>query len=306
MKSTKSYFTKNINILYLAIICTLLWGSAYPAVKIGYKFFSITSDNIYGQMLFAGVRFFFAGILTILAGILLNKKLIIPNRKNILGISLLGLIQTTLQYIFFYIGLSNTTGVKGSILNSISPFLVIIICHFITKDDKINLKKALGSLIGFVGVIIISLGSTTGSSNNFSLFGEGFIILAAVSSSVGSVISKEIANDSDAMTITGYQLLIGGFVLTLISFIEGQPNVVILKEGIALLIYLSALSAIAFTIWTILLKYNSAGKISIYNFLIPIFGSLLSALFLYESVFNIKNIISLICVCIGIYIVNKK
>jgi drug/metabolite transporter (DMT)-like permease len=304
LKEKQSYFTKNINIIYLAILCTLLWGSAYPAVKIGYKLFSITSDNVYGQMLFAGIRFFLAGVLTILTAFILNRKLVVPNKNNICGITLLGLIQTTLQYIFFYIGLSNTTGVKGSILNSISPFLVIIICHFITKDDKLNLRKAIGCLIGFVGVVIINFGSTSGGEA-FSLTGEGFIIFAATSFAIGSIISKKLAKYGDAMTITGYQLLIGGLVLTIISFIGGQPNVVVVKEGVVLLIYMAALSAVAFTIWAILLKYNSAGKISIYNFLVPIFGSLLSALFLEESILSTKNIIALICVCIGIYVVNK-
>ncbi len=72
-----------------------------------------------------------------------------------------------------------------------------------------------------------------------------------------------------------------------------------------LLLYLSLLSSVAFTIWTILLKHNNVGKISIYNFLTPVFGVFLSAIFLKESIWHWKNLLALVFVCVGIYIVNK-
>ncbi|SFU33158.1 Permease of the drug/metabolite transporter (DMT) superfamily [Clostridium sp. DSM 8431] len=304
MEKSKNYFTKSRNILIMAVLCTMLWGSAYPSVKTGYKLFEI-AGNVEGQMLFAGIRFAFAGILTIIAACFMNKKFVRPNKSNIKGITVLGLIQTTIQYIFYYIGMSNTTGVKASILNAISPFIVIILCHFLTKDDKINSKKAIGCILGFLGVVILNLGASKGINSGFSFMGEGFIILAATSFSVGSIYSKRIAHTGDAAVITGYQLLLGGLILILISFIKGVPHLTITPLGIILLVYMAFLSAIAFTVWTILLKYNSAGRISIYNFLTPIFGALMSALFLGEVFFNLKNIIALICVCTGIYIINR-
>lgn len=304
MEKSKKYFTKSSNILIMAVLCTMLWGSAYPSVKTGYKLFDI-AGNVEGQMLFAGIRFTFAGILTIIAACFMNKKFVKPSRNNIKGIIILGIIQTTIQYIFYYIGMANTTGVKASILNAISPFIVIIICHLITKDDKINAKKAIGCILGFLGVIVLNLGKTQGLNSSFSIFGEGFIILAAASFSVGSIYSKKIANTGDAAVITGYQLFIGGLILILISLVKGIPNLTISAPGILLLIYMSFLSAIAFTVWTILLKYNSAGKISIYNFLTPIFGALMSAIFLGETFFNAKNLIALISVCVGIYVINR-
>lgn len=304
MEKSKNYFTKSRNILIMAVLCTMLWGSAFPAVKTGYKLFDI-AGNVEGQMLFAGIRFTFAGILTIIAACFMNKKFVKPNKGNIKGIVILGIIQTTIQYIFYYVGMSNTTGVKASILNAMSPFIVIILCHFLTKDDKINSKKAIGCILGFLGVIILNLGASKGMNGGFNFFGEGFIILAATSFAFGSIYSKSIAHTGDAAVITGYQLLTGGLILILISFVKGVPHLTVNTLGIVLLIYMAFLSAIAFTIWTILLKYNSAGKISIYNFLTPIFGALMSALFLGEAFFNIKNIVALICVCTGIYIINK-
>lgn len=304
MEKTKRYFTNNKNILFMAIICTMLWGSAFPAVKTGYKLFDI-KNSVEGQILFAGIRFTIAGILTIIAACIINKKIVKPTRNNIKGITILGIIQTTIQYIFYYIGMSNTTGVKASILNAISPFIVILICHFITKNDRINKKKAIGCILGFLGVIILNLSKSQGFDSSFNFLGEGFIILSSTSFAIASIYSKKIANTGDSATITGYQLFIGGIILILISFIKGIPHLSITFEGILLLAYMALLSAVAFTIWTILLKYNSAGKISIYNFLTPIFGALMSAIFLGEEFFNILNLIALLSVCSGIYIINK-
>ena len=201
--------------------------------------------------------------------------------------------------------MSNTTGVKASILNAISPFIVIILCHFISKDDKITFKKAFGCILGFIGVIVLNLGTSQGLNAAFNPFGEGFIILSAASFAIGSIYSKRIAHTGDAAVITGYQLFIGGIFLILISFIKGIPHLTFTLPGVLLIIYMSLLSAVAFTIWTILLKYNSAGKISVYNFLTPIFGTLMSALFLGEAFLSLKNIIALFSVCTGIYVINK-
>ena len=106
--------------------------------------------------------------------------------------------------------------------------------------------------------------------------------------------------------ITGYQLLIGGIILVLVSFLNGTPNIDINIKALALLLYLAFLSSVAFTIWTMLLKYNNAGKVSIYNFLTPIFGTILSGIFLGESIFNLKSLFALLLVSSGIFVINKR
>ena len=106
------------------------------------------------------------------------------------------------------------------------------------------------------------------------------------------------------MIITGWQLVVGGVILLLVGRIGGGHFSQVSPKGIALLGYLIFLSAAAFTIWTILLKNFPVGKVTVYNFLTPIFGTLLSGLFLGESVFQVRNIVSLLFVCIGIVLVN--
>lgn len=297
-----SVFTKTPVIVLTAVIATLLWGSAYPCIKIGYETFAIPAGDIPAKLLFAGWRFTAAGILTILFACVVRRRLVFPKKKNLWNITALGLLQTALQYVFFYIGLAYTTGVKGSILNAAGVFIAVLLAHFIYQDDKLTVPKALGCLIGFSGIVIINLG---GLDSVFSLMGEGFIILAAASFAVGSLLNKRAAKNDDAAAVTGYQLLIGGAALLLSGILSGGVLPRIIFSGLLLLGYMAVLSAAAFTLWTFLLKYNPVGKISVYNFLVPVFGTLLSALFLGEKVFSPVTLSALLLVCIGIAIVNR-
>ncbi len=301
----KNFLQRGPIIILLALFCTVLWGTAYPAVKIGYELFAIDSANDFGKLLFAGLRFTLAGLMTLAVSVILQKKLVIPQRQHWRGIALLGLVQTTGQYIFFYLGLSNTTGVKGSILYALATFFVVIFAHFLFPDDKMNLQKILGCCIGFVGVLLITFDGT-GLGGGFAFTGEGFIMLSTLSSALGALISRGVAQGQDPVVVTGYQLTGGGLILIFIGLIGHGHFDSITAPGILLLLYMAFLSAAAFTVWTMLLKYNPASKIAVYNFLIPIFGTTFSVMFLNESIFNPRSLLALILACAGIYIVNKE
>ena len=301
----KNFLQRGPIIILLALFCTVLWGTAYPAVKIGYELFAIDSANDFGKLLFAGLRFTLAGLMTLAVSVKMQKKLVIPQRQHWRGIALLGLVQTTGQYIFFYLGLSNTTGVKGSILYALATFFVVIFAHFLFPDDKMNLQKILGCCIGFVGVLLITFDGT-GLGGGFAFTGEGFIMLSTLSSALGALISRSVAQGQDPVVVTGYQLTGGGLILIFIGLIGHGHFDSVTAPGILLLLYMAFLSAAAFTVWTMLLKYNPASKIAVYNFLIPIFGTTFSVMFLNESIFNPRSLLALILACAGIYIVNKE
>lgn len=298
----EKFFTGKYNIFWVALCCCILWGSAYPSIKIGYHLFAITDTG--EKILFAGYRFTLAGILTLLGSFALRKKISLPEKEKVAGICLLGFIQTFIQYVLFYIGLSHTTGVKASVLNATATFAGVLLAHFFYKNDRMNLQKTCGCIIGFMGIVIINSGQGFGGAQ-ISFLGEGFIILSSLSFAVGSLLSKQISNSGDGMAITGYQLILGGVLLILSGKVAGGQITHITAEGLLLLLYMSMLSAVAFTLWLFLLKYNKMGKITVYNFLVPIFGSLLSGLFLKEDIFQLKNLVALICVSIGIYLVNQ-
>ncbi|MDF2487216.1 MAG: exported rane protein [Herbinix sp.] len=302
--SMEGIFTKPINVLLLSILCTLLWGSAYPSIKTGYELFALPTNDIPGKLLFAGVRFFAAGLITIILCSIQNKRFMLPEVSARRGILLVSLTQTVLEYIFFYISMSNTTGVKGSILNASSSFFVVILAHLFYKNDKITLNKLTGCIIGFMGIIMINQTGLSTSSFTFNFMGDGMMLLAGLAFAVGSLISKKVCQTADAMVVTGYQLGFGGLVLMVIGLITGGQLTRITTSGILLLSYMALLSAMAFSIWTALAKYNKMSKIAVYNFLTPVFGALLSALFLGEALLTFRNILALLLVSAGIGIVN--
>lgn len=303
-KSQKNLFTNTFSVILLAIICTVLWGSAFPGIKLSYQYFNITGNTLGRTLLLAGIRFTMAGLMTLITYFILIRKIIFPSKSNIPGIFLTGIVQTTLQYLFFYIALSSLTGAKGAILASTITFFSVIISHFMFQNDKINIRKMIGCTIGFAGIVIINL-KGGGNLGKFSILGDGLMLLSTFFAAMGAMISKVVASKFHSVLTAGYQMILGGILLTIIGIAKGGSLKSSSIYGYLLLIYLALLSAIAFSLWTTLLKYNQPSKIVIFNFAIPVFGSLLSAIFLKESFFSIQNLIALICVCTGIYVVNK-
>lgn len=290
-------------VLALATLCCLLWGSAYPSVKIGYSLFDIHTTG--AQVLFAGYRFTLAGILTWIITSIFYQRIVIPQKDEWGSMVSLGLVQTTLQYIFFYIGLANTTGVKASIINATSTFFAILFAHLILKNEKMTRAKIFGCLLGMAGVIIIQLngGKIDGS---FSLMGDGFLFLVCIASALGAVMTRIFTQKIDSMILTAFQLMIGGVVLITVGLSMGGEITQITIPGMLLLVYLAVLSAAAFTIWTMLIKHNPVGMVAIYGFMIPVFGVMLSGIFLGEQFLNLRIILALAFVSFGIWLVNRE
>ncbi|AGF54443.1 drug/metabolite transporter (DMT)-like permease [Clostridium saccharoperbutylacetonicum] len=302
MDKTK-FYTNRKNIVFLAALCCLLWGSAYPAIKVGYELFNV--NDVGSKLVFAGYRFTLAGIFIILLEMIRRKSIISFTKKQFGQITLLGVTQTTLQYIFFYVGLSYTTGVRGSIINGTGTFISIILAHFIYKNDKLNFNKIAGCIIGFLGVIIVNLNGQSLGGSSFTFKGEGFVMIAAIIFAGSAIYGKRVTQDQEPAVVTGFQLFIGGIILTILGFTLGGGLEGFTIKSTVLLIYMALLSSVAFAVWTELLKYNKVGIISVFNFLVPIFGTLLSAIFLGENIFDIKILIALILVCYGIFLVYK-
>lgn len=300
-EKTDNMFQKMPVIVLLALFCCLLWGSAFPCIKIGYQMLEIQGAG--SQILFAGYRFFLAGILTFLMGCLMEKKIILMQKSSVPYVFGQGILQTTIQYVFFYLGLAHTTGAKGSVLNASNTFFAIILAHFLLKNEKITMGKAVGCIIGFAGVIVINL-APGAWGGGFHLMGEGFIILCSLAYGASSVTLKLISHREKPVTITAYQLLFGGFLLIIIGLMTGGKVTGFTFASSALLFYMALLSTIAFSIWATLLKYNPVGRITIFGFSIPIFGVALSALLLGENVWNLNNLLALILVSVGIIAVN--
>lgn len=303
----KKFITQTWFVALAASLCCILWGSAYPCIKIGYELFNIEASDLAGKFLFAGFRFTLAGLLVLLFSLITKKNLLSFSLKTWGQVFIFGVSQTTLQYIFFYLGLAYSSGVRSSILNGTGAFFSILLAHFIYKNEKLGFSKALGCIIGFIGIILINLDSSNSGAlfSDFNLKGDGSVILAAFILSAASIYGKRITQHQDTFVVTGFQLTIGGFILILAGYMLGGSLGPFTPSSMALLLYMAFLSAVAFSLWAVLLKYNSVGQVAIYNCLTPIFGAFLSAIFLGENILELKNIAALILVCLGIYIVNR-
>lgn len=294
---------KWLTLILPAILCAALWGSAAPCVKLGYAFFEIPMDETFSKLVFAGWRFSFAGLITLVYSFFAGFKPLLPNKNNIKAILVIGLFQSMIQYVCYYIGLSNTTATNAALLSGTQTFFAIIFAHLLLSDDKLTKNKALGCILGFSGVIFLQLGN---SFSAFQFSGDGLLLLSAASAGMGALVSRVLAKGHNAVILTAWQLIFGGVFLLSVGYIGGGSLHHIAPKGILLLVYLMFLSAIAFSVWTVLLKKHPVSKVSVFNFLIPVFGAVFSAILLGEKLLTFKNLIALGLVGTGIIIANKN
>ncbi|MBQ6662491.1 MAG: DMT family transporter [Firmicutes bacterium] len=299
-----SFWTRPAVFGSMAVLCTLLWGSAFPSIKYCYRFFDIGSGDTGMQLFVAGMRFALAGVIVILIRSLACKRLVHPAPGNWGRAVKLGLVQTGFHYMFYYIGLANTTGVHSAIITASSNFFGILIAVLIYRSEKMTGRKALGCLLGFGGILVTNLAGSSIAGG--SLFGDLMVICASLCSGLSMSMTRKYAAHEDAVVLSGYSFLIGGIGLLLTSFLlDGVPRQVNLP-AILIMGYMVLICAVAYTIWNVLLKHNSVGKVAVFGFLTPVFGVILSAIFLGEAgqALNIFTLIALLLVCCGILIVN--
>ena len=304
MEQKKNLFNNPIIITLGALLCCALWGSATPAIKTASAIL-IPEGGVPSTILFAGIRFFLAGIITIAIYSIARKRLLVFKRENLPRVLTVASFQTVIQYIFFYVGLANTTGVKGTIASGSSAFFCVLIASLIFKQEKLTLKKILACVLGMVGIVVINL---RGLEFTMNLLGDGFVILSTVAYSFSSVFMKRFSKHEDPVVISGYQFIFGGaFMIAVGALLGGKINLSD-ATGIVILIYLAFLSAVAYALWGVLLKYNPVSRVTVFSFTTPIFGTILSLIFLPESsgVDPINLIITLILVCGGILLLNYQ
>ena len=298
------FFSNPTMVLALATLCCILWGSSFPAIKSGYEMLGIARHDVPSKLIFAGYRFLLAGLVLLVLAVCMRKQVLGLDRRQFGQLTALGIAQTGLQYVFFYIGLAYTSGVRASILNATTTFFSVLMAHLVYRNDKLSARKSVGCLLGFAGVLAVNAGGGPQTAPP-SMLGEGFIVIAAFVLSAASIYGKYVSKHMDAVVMTGWQLAIGGLALLVGGYVTGGTLGAMTAASTALLVYLALLSAVAFTVWSLLLKYNPVGKISVFAFLVPVFGSALSAVFLNETILEWKNLAALLLVCGGIWLVTR-
>lgn len=204
--SARHPLTRTWCVAALALICCALWGSAIPCIKIGYELLGIQNGDVPSEFLFAGVRFMLAGAIALAAAVITRRRLPRASRTGWPLVIRLSLAQTIVQYAFFYIGVSNASGVRGSIVNAMNTFLCVLMAALVFRQERLTARKVLGCAIGFAGVVIVNL--TGGDSGGaVTLTGEGFILIAAVSYAVSSALIHTYSQREDPVALSGYQFI---------------------------------------------------------------------------------------------------
>ena len=296
-------------VFFLAMVCCFLWGSATPAIKVGYQIFGIDNTDTLSIILFAGIRFFLAGILIILFQSIMAGHFIKPEKGAFPSILKLSLAQTMLQYFCFYVGLAHTSGVTGTILSGTSGFFSILLASLLFRYEKLTAPKIIGCVMGLMGVVVMNLTLKGGTSFHFALNGEFLVLMSAVSLAVSGILVKKYSARFNVVMLSGYQFILGGLVMIIVGFALGGRIALVPKfSAYILLLYMAMISAVAYTLWGILMKHNPVSRVSIFNFMTPLFGVLLSAIFLneVEQALQINKLLALILVSLGIFIVNRK
>ena len=305
---TTSIFQCPVWVALLAFTAAFSWGWAFPLVKLGFAEYGITQDMTASKMLFAGLRFGLAGVIILLIAVFTGRsfsyKSTAPSGKltNALFLLLFALLNTTLHYACFYIGLSYSQGARAAILNSMSVFTLVILACIFYKSDKMTYRKMLGCVLGFAGILTLNMGSK--ESGTFTLLGDGLIILNALCGAFAGLLTRGVNKRVDVFVGTGYSLALGGALLIIPSLLMGATLPHVTLWGLCILAMLIGISTIGFTLYNKLLTCNPIGKVAIWNSLIPVVGALTSCLCLHET-FYAKYIWAAGLATMGIYIINK-
>lgn len=276
-------------------------------IKTGYRLMEVDAADTASQIVFAGVRFTLAGLLVLIFASIREKKVLIPDRTILKYAVPVCLAQTVGQYFFFYIGVAHTSGVKGGIITGLGNFIAILMSCLIVRNERMTGRKMAGCVLGFAGVVVINLMGKS-LDMGFTLTGEGFILISQVAYGISTILINIYSKKVSPVVLSGTQFTMGGIVLTLIGVGMGGHLGNVTAVGVVSIFYLAMVSAVAYTLWSVLLAWNDVSKVAIFGFVNPLCSVILSALILGEvkQAFNTGSLAALLLVCAGIYIVNCR
>ena len=283
----------------LAILACLLWSTAFVGVKIGLQY-----AEPFG---FAGIRFILSGLMLLpfTGGLRRYFSIIQNNFKRIL---VLAVIQTFAAYAFFYFGMTLVPGALAAIVIGSSPLIFALVAHVMMHDDKITPPKLVSMLIGFMGVAIIGISRQPWQSAGLmESLGIIILLIGSTSGAFGNVIVAKDNRQIPPLVLNSSQLFIGGLGLLVLSLIvEGSPIKSYPMQYYIALIYLSILSAVAFSIWFVLLKKPGVkiSSLNLWKFIIPVFGAILAWIILPDENPEWPAIVGMVFVALSILTFN--
>ena len=278
----------------LLVILALIWASAFFNIKI--------ATYSFGPITIAFLRVFFGAIPVLLLCYYKNIK-IEAFSKDWYWFAMIGFINLVAPFFLIAYGVKSVQSNLAAILMSTTPLSSTVLGHFYTKNEKFNFIKTFGILIGFSGILYLFSDNLLIDENNF--LSALLILLGSTCYVVGGVLTLKISKKKNE-NVTGSILIWAVIILIpLTCFIEKPWNINPRIDSTISVIYLGLVSTgIAWLLRFRILVNNGLIFQSQVSYLIPIFGTILSYIFLKELI-TTKVLISLIAVCVGIYFVRK-
>ena len=278
----------------LLILLALIWASAFFNIKI--------ATYSYGPVTIAFLRVFFGAIPVLLLCYYKNIK-IEAFSKDWHWFAMIGFINLVAPFYLIAYGVQSVQSNLAAILMSTTPLSSTVLGHFYTTNEKFNFIKTFGILIGFSGILYLFSDNLLIDENNF--ISALLILLGSTCYVIGGVLTLKISKKKNE-NVTGSILIWATIILIpLVSFIEQPWNLTPRLDSTISVIYLGLVSTgIAWLLRFRILVNNGLIFQSQVSYLIPIFGTILSYIFLKELI-TVKVLISLIAVVIGIYFVRR-
>lgn len=283
------------------MICALLWGSAFPVIKLSYETMAV--EGFGERMVFAGTRFALAGLLIIpfCRSSILGALRSAP--KGLLVWVILG--QTFFQYVFFYYALSVSSGTLGSLLVGGGSFWWMLLAPWLLGTAWPTRGQWVVLGVCSVGIAIAVYAPGAGSGN--VALGTVSFLAASLSGAFGAIGMKKVSVHFGSRAVTSISLLVGGLMLLAV----GAPGwngfwKDVSWESLFVIGYLAFLSATAFTLWNRLIEQYSVSVLSAYRFLIPLCGVLESALLVKEETIGTGIVVGGVMILGSLYWMGKK
>ena len=277
-------------------IC-LLWGSTWLAIKVGLE--SLT------PFISSGARFTVAAIFFFLIIKIRNIK-VQTDRLAIKLYLIMGFFSFAIPFGLVYWGQKFIPSGLASILFAVYPFFVIIFTKVLFKEEEVNAYKIVGSLIGFLGIIVIFSDSLVIQSG-IAILGYLAVFLSAIMQAFVAVLLKKYGKKLNPVSMNLFPVFIAGVLLLLIGFMtEDTSKIRIDENAVFSVLYLASFGTIAtFSTYYWLMKKISVVLLAISAFLTPIVSVLLGWLILDEKL-SLQEIMGSLLVLLGILVANLK
>ena len=278
----------------LLVLLALIWASAFFNIKI--------ATYSFGPVTIALLRVFF-GAFPVLILCFYKKIKVEAFSKDWYWFAIIGFINLVIPFYLISYGVKSVQSNLAAILMSTTPLSSTILGHYYTKDEKFNFTKTIGILIGFAGIVYLFSDNLLINESNF--ISAILILVGSTCYVIGGVLTLKIKEKKNE-NVTGSILIWAVIILIPLSFLIEKPWTYSPSvQSTISVVYLGLVSTgIAWLLRFKILVNNGLIFQSQVSYLIPIFGTILSYIFLRELI-TFKVVISLVAVTIGIYFVRQ-